>query len=144
MLYVVHRCHVVAIIMNLDSARQIRPWPRLVVHLDLIRLHLPGINPREGLVVVAKLKIPSDAQRIDRTRHDTQSNAFSLIVVMLRAVSLPASGIGLAAEPSTTAPAIGPVVSNVQPAGRAPPTRAQSPRAARKRFAAVPVAPPGK
>ena len=60
------------------------------------------------------------------------------MVVILRDVSLPASGTGFAGEPSETAPAIGPVVISVQPAGRAPATMAQSPRAARKSFAAVP------
>ena len=61
MLYVVHGRDVVAIIMNLNSARQIRPWPRLIAHLNLIRLHLPGIDPREGLIVVAKLEVAGDA-----------------------------------------------------------------------------------
>src|SRR5580658_1983131 len=62
------------------------------------------------------------------------STAFSLIVVMSRDVSLPASGRGFVGEPSTIAPAIGPVVSSVQLAARVPPTTAQSPRAARKKL----------
>ena len=72
MLYVVHGCDVVAVIMNLNGARQIRPRPRLVAHLDLVGLHLPGIDPREGLVVVAELKITGDAQSVYGSRHDTQ------------------------------------------------------------------------
>ena len=71
MLHVVHGGDVVAVIMNLYRARQIRPRPRLVIHLDLIRLHLARIDSRERLVVVAKLKIARNAQCIDRTRHDT-------------------------------------------------------------------------
>ena len=72
MLYVVHGCYVVAVIVNFHGTRQIGPGPRLVTHLNFISLHLPRIDTREGLVVISELKIASDAQSIDRTRYDAE------------------------------------------------------------------------
>ena len=50
------------------------------------------------------------------------NNACSLMEVILRDVSLPASGRRFVGEPSTIAPAKGPLVTSVQAEGRAPPT----------------------
>ena len=47
-LQVVHGRHVVAVFMNLDRAIHIRPRPRLVIGMDLIGLHLPGIDSRKA------------------------------------------------------------------------------------------------
>ena len=72
MLQVVHRQDVVAIFVNFYRAVQIRPWSRLVIRVNFVGLHLPGINPRIGLVVGAELEIAVDPQSIDGARDETQ------------------------------------------------------------------------
>src|SRR5580692_10455406 len=66
--------------------------------------------------------------------------AFSLMFVTTNAVLFPASAARFVGDPSV----IEPSGLRVQAAGKAPPTRAQSPRAARKSLATDAPVPPGK
>ena len=69
MLQVVYGKDVVAVFMNFHGTLEHGPRPRFVIHMDLVGLHLAGIDPRIGLVIVAELEIACDAQSIDGTRN---------------------------------------------------------------------------
>src|SRR5579872_3977200 len=66
--------------------------------------------------------------------------AFSPIFVTTKAGSFPASAARFVGDPSV----IDPSALSLQTDGKAPPARAQSPRAARKSLAADAPVPPGK